>query len=66
MSSGPESLKELHHTLREVLDRQVGEPISVTTIVDIMNLIGRCVVSGNVRQLIGLSALCALVQNLLS
>lgn len=57
MSSGPESLKELHHTLREVLNKQVGEPISVTTIVDIMNLIGRCVVSGNVRQLIGLSAL---------
>jgi hypothetical protein len=50
VSSGPESLKELHHTLREVLDKQVGEPISVTTIVDIMNLIGRCVVSGNVRQ----------------
>lgn len=27
-----------------------GEPITVTAIVDIMNLIGRCVVSGNVRQ----------------
>ncbi|ELR24324.1 ribonucleosidetriphosphate reductase, adenosylcobalamin-dependent, putative [Acanthamoeba castellanii str. Neff] len=50
VSSGPESLQQLHHTLREVLDKQVGEPISVTTIVDIMNLIGRCVVSGNVRR----------------
>jgi hypothetical protein len=43
-------LQQLHQSVREVLDKQVGEPISVTTIVDIMNLIGRCVVSGNVRR----------------
>jgi ribonucleoside-triphosphate reductase len=50
VSSGPESLRQLHSSIREILDKQVGEPVSVTTIVDIMNLIGRCVVSGNVRR----------------
>jgi len=49
-SSGPASLQELHEAVRTLLGRGVGEPISVTTIVDIMNLIGRCVVSGNVRR----------------
>ena len=50
VSSGPEPLKEVHGTIREVLETNAGEPISVTTIVDIMNLIGKCVVAGNVRR----------------
>jgi adenosylcobalamin-dependent ribonucleoside-triphosphate reductase len=50
VSSGPEPLIELHETVRKVLDSQLGEPISVTTIVDVMNLIGKCVVAGNVRR----------------
>ena len=50
VSSGHEPLKEVHETVREVLDRNVNEPITVTTIVDIMNLIGKCVVAGNVRR----------------
>ena len=50
VSSGPEPLKEVHQSIREVLDTNSGEPISVTTIVDIMNLIGKCVVAGNVRR----------------
>eukprot|EP01087_Luapelamoeba_hula_P010785 TRINITY_DN2871_c0_g2_i3.p1 TRINITY_DN2871_c0_g2~~TRINITY_DN2871_c0_g2_i3.p1 ORF type:complete len:811 (+),score=95.58 TRINITY_DN2871_c0_g2_i3:130-2433(+) len=49
-SSGPESLRRLHEDIRNVLDRQIGEPVSITSIVDIMNLIGRCVISGNVRR----------------
>ena len=36
--------------LCKALDKNVGEPISVTTIVDIMNMIGKCVVAGNVRR----------------
>lgn len=39
-SSGPEPLIELHKQLRLVLDRNIGQPITITTIVDIMNLIG--------------------------
>jgi adenosylcobalamin-dependent ribonucleoside-triphosphate reductase len=50
VSSGHEPLKEIHEEIRQVLDRNVGEPITVTTIVDIMNLIGKCVVAGNVRR----------------
>jgi adenosylcobalamin-dependent ribonucleoside-triphosphate reductase len=50
VSSGHEPLKEVHEDIREVLDKNTGEPITVTTIVDIMNLIGKCVVAGNVRR----------------
>ena len=50
VSSGHEPLKEIHKEIREVLDKNTGEPITVTTIVDIMNLIGKCVVAGNVRR----------------
>ena len=50
VSSGPEPLKEVHDSIREVLEKNSGEPITITTIVDIMNLIGKCVVAGNVRR----------------
>jgi adenosylcobalamin-dependent ribonucleoside-triphosphate reductase len=50
VSSGHEPLKEIHEEIRKVLDKNSGEPITVTTIVDIMNLIGKCVVAGNVRR----------------
>jgi adenosylcobalamin-dependent ribonucleoside-triphosphate reductase len=50
VSSGHEPLKEVHGEIRNVLEDNTGEPISVTTIVDIMNLIGKCVVAGNVRR----------------
>eukprot|EP01127_Copromyxa_protea_P016626 TRINITY_DN4968_c0_g1_i1.p1 TRINITY_DN4968_c0_g1~~TRINITY_DN4968_c0_g1_i1.p1 ORF type:complete len:694 (+),score=94.34 TRINITY_DN4968_c0_g1_i1:195-2084(+) len=50
VASGFEPLKRLHEDLTVTLDANVGKPMSVTTIVDIMNHIGRCVVAGNVRQ----------------
>jgi len=50
VSSGYKPLEEVHDSIREVLDKNIGEPISVTTIVDIMNMIGKCVVAGNVRR----------------
>ncbi len=50
VSSGPEPLKEVHNSIRKVLEDNSGEPITITTIVDIMNLIGKCVVAGNVRR----------------
>jgi len=50
VSSGHEPLKEIHEEIRKVLNGNVGESITVTTIVDIMNLIGKCVVAGNVRR----------------
>ena len=50
VSSGHEPLMEVHEDIRKVLEKNSGEPITVTTIVDIMNLIGKCVVAGNVRR----------------
>jgi len=50
VSSGPEPLQEVHESITEVLESNSGEPITITTIVDIMNLIGKCVVAGNVRR----------------
>jgi adenosylcobalamin-dependent ribonucleoside-triphosphate reductase len=50
VSSGPEPLQEVHESITSVLESNSGEPITITTIVDIMNLIGKCVVAGNVRR----------------
>ena len=33
-----------------MLESSAGQSISVTNIVDIMNMIGKCVVAGNVRR----------------
>ena len=41
---------EFHARCVSILDNEVGQPISITSIVDIMNLIGKCVVAGNVRR----------------
>ena len=49
-SSGPKPLIELHNDIRELLEVRIGEPIESVDIVDIENLIGRCVVAGNVRR----------------
>jgi adenosylcobalamin-dependent ribonucleoside-triphosphate reductase len=50
VASGPDPLKALHKAINEVLTKNIGEPISVRTIVDLQNLIGKCVVAGNVRR----------------
>lgn len=50
ISAGPEPLRQLHETLFERLNRDAGKAISITNIVDIQNLIGTCVVAGNVRR----------------
>ena len=49
-AAGPEPLKRLHDRLRTVIGRSIGQPISSTLIVDICNLIAKCVVAGNVRR----------------
>lgn len=51
-ASGPQPLIDLHKDIRKVLDpiAAKGGRITVTAIVDIMNLIGRAVVAGNVRR----------------
>ena len=49
-SSGHGPLKELHENLRELYDDMIDKEIDSTTIVDTENLIGKCVVAGNVRR----------------
>ena len=49
-SQGPDILMSMHRSIIEVLNKSAGKELSVTGIVDIMNLIGKCVVSGNVRR----------------
>jgi ribonucleoside-triphosphate reductase (thioredoxin) len=50
VSSGPDPLKKCHEDIREVLETLIGQPISSRAIVDIQNIIGCCVVAGNVRR----------------
>lgn len=50
ISSGQAPLRKLHEDIRLVLDKRTGEKITSRDIVDIMNLIGKCVISGNVRR----------------
>ena len=50
IAPGPEPLKKLHNKLREILGNRSGEILTDVDISDIANLIGDCVVSGNVRR----------------
>jgi adenosylcobalamin-dependent ribonucleoside-triphosphate reductase len=49
-ASGPAPLIKLHEQLREVVGGRAGEKLDSRAIVDIINLIGTCVVAGNVRR----------------
>ena len=50
VASGPEPLKELHDSIHVILGSLDGKPISMRAIADIGNLIGVCVIAGNVRR----------------
>ena len=49
-ASGPQPLIDMHEKIREVVGGRVGETLDSRAIVDIVNLIGTCVVAGNVRR----------------
>ena len=49
-SSGYGPLKELHDDLTALYTQRIGQEITSVDIVDTENLIGRCVVAGNVRR----------------
>mgnify|MGYP006274266065 CR=1 FL=1 len=50
VASGPDPLREMHENISKLLEKRMDEPLKSTDIVDIMNMIGVCVVSGNVRR----------------
>lgn len=49
-ASGPQPLIEMHEKIRAVVGGRVGDKLDSRAIVDIINLIGTCVVAGNVRR----------------
>lgn len=49
-AGGPGPLRSLHESLGKLLDGREGQRITSSDIVDIMNLVGKCVVSGNTRR----------------
>ncbi len=49
-AAGSEPLEKLHNHIRRIFKGRAGEKITRTDIADIGNLIGVCVVSGNVRR----------------
>jgi adenosylcobalamin-dependent ribonucleoside-triphosphate reductase len=50
VASGPAPLIDLHTRIRNVIGSRAGEQLDSRAIVDMVNLIGTCVVSGNVRR----------------
>lgn len=49
-ASGPGPLKDLHNNIVDLFKNENGNEITSEHIVDIMNMIGVCVVAGNVRR----------------
>jgi adenosylcobalamin-dependent ribonucleoside-triphosphate reductase len=49
-SAGPAPLKKLHKQIYNLFIDKIGELVTGQDIVDIMNMIGVCVVAGNVRR----------------
>jgi adenosylcobalamin-dependent ribonucleoside-triphosphate reductase len=47
---GYKPLEDLHKAIIDKLTPCISKPISITNIVDIMNMIGVCVVAGNIRK----------------
>lgn len=50
VASGPAPLIKFHERIRKVLDNRGGETITSTDVVDLFNMMGACVVAGNVRR----------------
>jgi adenosylcobalamin-dependent ribonucleoside-triphosphate reductase len=50
VASGPQPLIDLHNRIRKVIGSRAGEKVDARAITDLVNLIGTCVVSGNVRR----------------
>lgn len=49
-AAGPQPLIECVEDIHKILRPLIGQTITTTAIVDLMNVIGRCVVSGNIRR----------------
>lgn len=50
VAAGPTPLMQLHDHIRDLFEGRDGTKITSSDIVDLMNMIGKCVVAGNVRR----------------
>lgn len=50
VASGPGPLKKFHERIRNVFEGREGETVTSTDVVDLFNMMGACVVAGNVRR----------------
>ena len=50
IAPGPKPLIDCVANIQKILEPRIGHPISSTDITDLMNVIGKCVVSGGVRR----------------
>lgn len=50
VAAGPGPLIDLHNNIRKFFNGRSGQKVSSSDLVDVMNAIGKCVVSGNVRR----------------
>ena len=50
VAAGPEPLQRLHREIRRILGRASGKSVGTELVADLANLIGVCVVAGNVRR----------------
>lgn len=50
VAAGPGPLQKLHQSIVSLFSGRAGQLITSTDIVDIQNMIGKCVVAGNVRR----------------
>jgi len=50
ISAGSKPLRELHKSISKFLTKNIGKPITSKIIADIFNVIGKAVVSGNIRR----------------
>jgi len=50
IASGPAPLKDMLESIQKILETRISKKITSLDILDIMNLIGKCVVAGNVRR----------------
>ena len=50
IASGPQPLMDMVISICKLLDARIDQAITSSDIVDIFNLVGKCVVSGNVRR----------------
>lgn len=50
VASGPGPLIKFHERIRNVLDGRAGDKVTSTDVVDLFNMMGACVVAGNVRR----------------